>query len=205
MTIAIDKRTYAAIYRLLNRVSPIDGDCGRLCGSACCRAGDDEAAAKGQSLGIYLLPGEDALFTKNEGWIEWGWSRADDSDFPDSWEGLSVYFIKCGGVDACHREIRPLQCRFFPLAPHLTRDGRLWMILYPDKGLPYSCPLIKNKTPLSRDFVKASYTVWNRLMRDPLIYDLVKYDSSYRSRSKLVFIYPDAGRWAQGVPGAAPP
>ncbi len=32
----IPTRTYKAMYRLLDRVSPIDGDCGRLCGSICC-------------------------------------------------------------------------------------------------------------------------------------------------------------------------
>ena len=32
----ISQRTYRAMYRLLDRVSPIDGDCGRLCGSICC-------------------------------------------------------------------------------------------------------------------------------------------------------------------------
>lgn len=32
----IRKRTYRAIYRLLDRVSPVDYDCGTLCGAACC-------------------------------------------------------------------------------------------------------------------------------------------------------------------------
>jgi hypothetical protein len=182
----ISVRAYAAIYRLLNRVSPVDGDCGLLCGSVCCRAEDEDRT---QNLGIYLLPGEDALFTKDEDWLEWDFSRAEDSDFPDSWNGI-VYFIKCEGPDTCRRETRPLQCRFFPLAPHLTKEGQLNMILYPDNALPYRCPLIKNKIPLSQDFIKASYTVWRRLIDDPLIRDLVEYDSAYRRKSKLTFIYP---------------
>ena len=32
----ISKTTYEAIYRLLDRVSPVDYDCGTLCGGACC-------------------------------------------------------------------------------------------------------------------------------------------------------------------------
>ena len=45
-------RTYRAIYRLLDRVSPVPFDCGQICGAACCTAAelDDE-------LGILLLPG----------------------------------------------------------------------------------------------------------------------------------------------------
>ena len=32
----ITKREYQAIYRLLNRVSPLDQDCGLRCGAVCC-------------------------------------------------------------------------------------------------------------------------------------------------------------------------
>ena len=33
---------------------------------------------------------------------------------------------------------------------------------------------------LNRDFVKATYTVWKHLLRDPLIFDLVEMDSRLR-------------------------
>ena len=36
MKSTITKTTYQAIYRLLDRVSPVDFDCGILCGAACC-------------------------------------------------------------------------------------------------------------------------------------------------------------------------
>ena len=42
---------------MLDSVCPIDGDCGRLCGAACCTAGDTD----GEELGIYLYPGEEKL------------------------------------------------------------------------------------------------------------------------------------------------
>ena len=48
------KRTYRAIYRLLDRVSPVPFDCGTICGAACCNA-----AAEDESLGMMLLPGEE--------------------------------------------------------------------------------------------------------------------------------------------------
>jgi hypothetical protein len=188
MKSSIRKRTFAAAYRLLDRTSPIGGDCGRLCGSACCCVGEEDAAAQGFNLGIYLLPGEDKLFTKrDDALFEWSASKAEDGDFPDSWRG-DVYFIRCKTPPRCRRDMRPLQCRFFPLTPHLLSDGSLKLILFPMEHLPYSCPLISQRYPLSEAFIRASYTVWRRLLRDPLIRDLVAYDSKDRDASALVFV-----------------
>ena len=79
----IKKRTWRAIYRLLDHVSPIDGDCGKLCGAACCTCGDESA----EDLGIYLYPGEDAIHSRKSDWLEWTVEDAEDYDFPDSWIG----------------------------------------------------------------------------------------------------------------------
>lgn len=75
--------------------------------------------------------------------------------------------------------MRPLQCRTFPLTPHLTEDGIL-LLIYNDEELPYICPLIENNAELNSDFVRATYTVWAHLLRDPFIYDLVEMDSKAR-------------------------
>jgi hypothetical protein len=83
--------------------------------------------------------------------------------------------------------MRPLQCRFFPLAPHLDKDGTLRLILLPTE-LPYVCPLIKDKVSLEPAFIKANHTVWKRLIQDPLIYDLVKMDSESRADTSLTYI-----------------
>ena len=178
MKSTIKKSTYKAIYRLLDTVSPVDYDCGLLCGAVCCTYGESEAAAEDFDMGIYLLPGEEKLFTMKEDWINWSAEYAEDYDFPDSWFG-KVYFIRCNTPPVCHRSMRPLQCRFFPLAPHLNLDGELELILSPLE-LPYSCPLIRDKMKLNDSFIKATYTVWKHLIRDPLIYDLVRMDSDDR-------------------------
>jgi hypothetical protein len=189
MKSSIRRSVFAAVYRLLDRVSPIEEDCGLLCGSACCCAGEEDAAAQGFHLGIYLLPGEEKLFAKRDALFEWSSSKAEDGDFPASWRG-DVYFIRCKTPPVCKRDMRPLQCRFFPLTPHLCADGTLRMILFPMEHLPYDCPLISEKYPLSERFVRASYTVWKRLIRDPLIRDLVEYDSRERDEAELVFLTP---------------
>ncbi len=176
MKSSIRKSTYKAIYRLLDRVSPIKTDCGLLCDSACCRNTEG-------NMGIYLLPGEEKLFSRKEAWLRWDVENAEDYEFPDSWHG-KIYFLTCLGPAYCHRKERPLQCRFFPLAPHITRDGKLVMIIFPLK-LPYECPLIQNKTDLEPSFVKAVHTVWARLVQDPLIRDLVLHDSNDRDDTSL--------------------
>lgn len=183
MRSTIRKRTYLAIYRLLDRVSPIDGDCGLLCGSACCmggHAGDPGSGddSNGNPVGIYLLPGEEKVHSKHDEWLDWAEDDADDYDFPDSWTG-KVYFINCKTPPYCPREKRPLQCRTFPLTPHLDENDELSLV-YNDLELPYACPLIYEAIPLNDDFVKATLTVWKHLVRDPLIYDLVKMDSLER-------------------------
>lgn len=58
----LDKRAYTKIYQLLDRATPLKEDCGKLCQKACCHQ-------ENQELGMYLLPGEEALFTRKEDWL----------------------------------------------------------------------------------------------------------------------------------------
>ncbi|MEE0741719.1 MAG: hypothetical protein ACLRWH_11940 [Emergencia sp.] len=169
----IKKRTYQSIYRLLDKVSPVPYDCGSLCGAICCNCGNDD-----EDLGIYLLPGEDKVHDRDADWLTWSSESAEDYDFPESWTG-KVYFVRCKTPPHCPREKRPMQCRTFPLTPHIDDDGELSLVLN-DTELPYRCPLIEDAMALSPDFIKATYTCWKHLIRDPLIYDLVKADSEYR-------------------------
>ncbi|MBQ1483968.1 MAG: YkgJ family cysteine cluster protein [Eubacterium sp.] len=174
----LTKAEYEEIYAALNRVSPLDTDCGELCGACCCTA--EEA---GREMGIYLLPGEDKVHDRNDGWLTWTAEDAEDYDFPESWKG-KVYFVRCGGPETCRREIRPMQCRTFPLQPHITGDGELMMV-YNDLELPYRCPLIDEEIPLNDVFVSATREAWAKLITDPLIYDLVRADSEEREEAVL--------------------
>ena len=191
----ITKREYEAIYRLLDKVSPLEYDCGKLCGAACCtterngeRAGCSAAAGEDagseweeSDMGIYLLPGEDKIHDRNDSWLTWSAEEAEDYDFPESWHG-KVYFVKCAGPEHCKRELRPIQCRTFPLVPYITEDGEL-MLIYNDMELPYRCPLIDDEMALDERFYRATFTAWSRLIEDPLIYDLVRMDSEAREES----------------------
>ena len=200
MKSTITKTTYRAIYKLLDLVSPVDFDCGILCGAACClcdyepedieyTAAGDENADK--YMGLMLLPGEEKVFDKSDDeWISWGSLLAEDYDYPESWHGR-VPFIQCRTVPLCRREKRPIQCRTFPLSPHIDEDGILHMIICADE-LPYECPLITDFVRLNDDFIKATYTCWKHLLRDSKILDLVMMDSEDRTYEEkpLVYLYP---------------
>ncbi len=166
--ISLSKQEYEKIYNLLD-TNPIDGDCGKLCGSACCKTNDN-------NMGIYLLPNEKSLFTGEEKWLTWEEHNARDFDFPSSWQG-KVYFINCKGT--CPREKRPIQCRTFPLAPHIDSKNKLHVI-WETLELPYECPLIKNKVKLKSTFIEKTFLAWKFLIKNKLIKDLVVFDSNKR-------------------------
>ena len=194
MKSSITKNTFKAIYRLLDRVSPLDQDCGQLCGAACCTCGSktDPADFNAENdFGIYLLPGDEKMFSRKEDWLDWEKNHAEDYEFPDSWHG-TVYFLHCKTAPCCPRENRPLQCRFFPLAPHLDENDVLHMV-YQGGDLPYKCPLVSRKISLNEDFIRATFTVWKHLIHDPLLYDLVVMDSDLRIEDRgdeIEYLYP---------------
>jgi len=186
------KQDFEEIYRLWENVSPIDGDCGSLCSAACCRADglypdeiknpeyvqDVLEEDEKDDLGIYLLPGEELVHDKSDEWLTWFKSNAEDVDFPESWTG-EVYFVKCKGPDSCKRQLRPIQCRTYPVAPYITEKGELKLILNTDI-LPYKCPLVHQRFKLNQDFLDATYSAWKRLILDKRVYDLVEDDSRFR-------------------------
>jgi len=171
----LTKKDYSYLYKLTAHVTPLKTDCGLLCRQACCQPN------KQDTLGIYLFPGEESMFTGNEDWLVWESQDPRKQFFPASWPA-PVYFVKC--TRACPRELRPLSCRFFPLAPHLLRNGQLLLILE-DMPLPYNCPLIKRKTPLRRDFIQAVAESWQLMVGDERIRDLVEEDSRDREALSL--------------------
>ena len=141
MKTAITKKQYEEIYELLNSVEILDFDCGTLCGAACCtHEGTEE-------MGIYLLPGEEAVHEDDHDWLDFRIEKAEEHYMPESWSD-EVHFVRCKTPPFCPREKRPIQCRTFPLAPHIDSDGELTLI-YNDMELPYKCPLIEEAIPLN--------------------------------------------------------
>ena len=117
-----------SVYEIIGELTPLAGDCGALCGAACCQPDAD-----GQG-GIRLFPGEAALL-KDRDWVK----------------TLEPILI-CDGH--CERTARPLGCRIFPLSPARGRDGR-WSVRLEARARAM-CPLISSGLQgLNPDFVRA--------------------------------------------------
>lgn len=113
---------------LLETVTPLRADCGELCGKACC------ASLQGETTGMLLFPGEEALYADKPGW-----------------RVLEHRLVVCPG--RCLREERPLSCRLFPLLPLLRESGvRVAM----DARARAVCPLYAQGVhALSEDLIEA--------------------------------------------------
>ena len=106
--------------KLLEKVTPLKGDCGRFCGAACCQS---DETGKG---GMLLFPGEKALYEEKTDWMELQ-------------ETSAGTLLTCQGT--CPRDKRPLACRIFPLAP-AERNGKLEIEL--DVRAWPVCPLMES-------------------------------------------------------------
>lgn len=178
----ITKKHIEKIHEILNRVSPVNYDCGKLCGEICCVYDDEDYP--NDELIIYLLPEEEKLY-ENSKTFELKHFTINEIKYPHSWKN-GVYTVKCLNPPRCEREIRPIQCRTFPLIPHIDKNNHFYLI-FDDSQYPYECPLIKNNFELNEDFINETYKVWRFLLKNKLVYDLVDMDSRKRENKKIKY------------------
>ena len=150
-------------------MAPVSFDCGMFCGASCC----DYEGPGDLGLGIYLLPGEEGINPT---------LHPDDTYDLD---GEIFTFVKCDGTETCIRELRPIQCRTYPLVPHIKADGEL-ILIYNDSELPYGCPLVDQRARLNIEFVEETTKVWGELIKDPGIRKYVETYSVLRDDDTLV-------------------
>lgn len=155
---------YEKLYRLLENVTPLTEDCGRLCGSKCCTEWES-------GVGVYLLPGEEQLL-RDRAWCEVVELPPEEHPFP----GVESYLMLCRGD--CPRPQRPLFCRTFPLAAIL--EGDEIKMVFDDDGLMV-CPLIKlgEVEQLNPEFISQVETVWKELL---LVEPVRAYVENYTAR-----------------------
>ena len=133
--------TVLAAREMLDALTPLKTDCGRLCQGACCRG--DEAT------GMLLFPGEEALY---EGCA---FARVVPTDF--SLGGTPAQLLVCDG--RCDRKNRPLACRLFPLFLKFREDQP--PVLRMDARARAVCPLtdygMKALDPAFRQAARRAY------------------------------------------------
>ena len=175
----MEKELIRKIYDELNQVNPVDFDCGKLCNEICCVYDDEDY--QNDDLAIYLLPGEEQIIKEDEN-FEIIHYDAKELKYPFSWK-KGVYLLKCKNPPKCNRSYRPIQCRTFPLIPHITKDNEFHLI-FDESEYPYECPLIHDNIELNKDFIETTYKSWKMLIEDPLIYDLISMDSRKKDNKK---------------------
>ena len=171
------KRTIQKIYQRLDEVTPVDFDCGKLCGEVCCVYDADETHT--EELVLYLLPGEELMYEDSPD-FELYYMDSAEIRYPHSWKD-NIYLVKCKNPPRCDRSIRPIQCRTFPLVPHISKNGEYHLVL-DETEFPYECPIIRDHIKLNEDFINVTYEIWKMLISNPLVYDLVDMDSKDRDR-----------------------
>ena len=136
--------------KLLENITPLKTDCGRVCGGACCRS------LEGDMTGMLLFPGEE--------------------DFYEDAEGFSMQpvpgglLLTCSGT--CDRALRPLACRMFPLLPLVREEGIRVAV---DARSRAVCPLSRHgKDGLDSAFVQAVQQVGELLVQDPVQADFLR-------------------------------
>lgn len=167
------------IYERLDKVSPVDFDCGKLCGEICCVY--DKNDSNTEEVAIYLIPCEELMYEEIDS-FELYYIDSKDIKYPHSWKN-KIYLVKCINPPRCDRKIRPIQCRTFPLIPHISKNGEFHLIL-DENEFPYKCSIVNNNIKLNENFIKETYNVWKLLINNPLIYDLIDMDSRSRDNRK---------------------
>lgn len=149
---------YPAVYALLEDVTPLEEDCGRLCGHRCCQSPGDEAV-----YGMRLFPGEADGRRRQE--LE----RTEGFSFPTD------RLLVCRGH--CHRPARPLSCRIFPLFPHMDDSGRIRAVYDPRAWR--LCPLVRyhDRVRLRPAFVRRVRKIGRLLAADPACREFLREQS----------------------------
>lgn len=133
---------------LLETLTPLKSDCGRVCGGACCEGSAED--------GMLLFPGEEALYA--------GLTRYTLKPLDKQLGGEPLTLFVCDGT--CARDERPLACRLFPLIARFDAQGALSMRI--DPRARAVCPLCSSGVSgLSREFVDAARAACETLMEDP--------------------------------------
>lgn len=136
-----------AARELLDHLTPLKTDCGRLCGAACCQ-GDE-------NTGMLLFPEEETLYE--------GCAFADVLPLDYSLGGMQAHLLVCRG--RCEREMRPLACRLFPLFLKFKEDGVTKLRI--DMRAKAVCPLTDyGIRSLDPDFKQAARKAYDLLLED---------------------------------------
>lgn len=160
-------KLYALVKRaneIIGDATPIPADCGKLCDAACC---------KGDETGMLLFPGEAARLANVEGF------KISRIKYMDG----RAWLLICDGT--CDRDTRPLSCRIFPLAPHVSEDNKVTAI--PDPRARRMCPLATGEH-LDKRFTKRVGKAFDLLSQEPKMLGFMRRISTELDELQRFFV-----------------
>ncbi len=131
-------------------------------------------------MGMILLPGEERRYFSRLDWAEL--VSVEQVYTPETvrqrFGSQNMYLLRCQG--SCPREERPLACRVFPLAPILTAQGVIRLVL-DDDGIEV-CPLVQHRRLhcLTNSFVRRVRFAFQTLVQDEQIREWTARESERR-------------------------
>ena len=168
------KEIYEKAYEYMGE-DVIDGNCGDLCDCHCCRNHHET----GEAMGIYFLPFEYEVMQKENNIIEHEKTEYHTSEEYLFTEKIDyLVYSYCNGLNGCNRELRPIQCRSYPFAPHLDNDGVLSLVV--EKEQEHDCPLMSMRDQWRPEFIIGIYKGWQELLRIKEVELIIKDDSEVR-------------------------
>ena len=157
---------YLQLYKMFDSHTPLPVDCGKLCDGACC---------KGDASGMFLFPGESAVYRLLE--PEGFRIEMSDLTYKDGEKERQTPIIFCEGK--CDRYVRPLACRIFPLTPILNDRNQIEIIT--DPRAKSICPLAKTLHMYEYDdaFVSSVKKAFVLLAKNKHVYAFLKKYTEY--------------------------
>lgn len=146
--------TLLRAYNVLENVTPLKYDCGKLCGSLCCR----NNAENGETLGMWLLPYERELLEticSGDSKTKYTFATAEDG----------TPTVSCNGK--CRRQYRPFACRIYPFYAQIdVAENKIRVLKDPRAAL--SCPIAKINSHIrpTVEFIACVKKAVRELMKD---------------------------------------
>lgn len=167
------REIYEKVYTMLDKTTPLLTDCGELCNRACC-------ASTEENLGMYLFPGEEEMYTDEHTWLS-----IEKSSFAYG-NGKTAYLAICD--EHCLRDLRPLACRIFPLAPYIDQSKSLIIKVDP-RAVPM-CPLSRESSShkLDVNFINTVANAFRLLIKDSEIKSFILEQSRLMDEQEEFFL-----------------
>lgn len=135
---------------MLERVTPLTYDCGKLCAGKCCKGDSD--------TGMWLFPYEEAILRD-----------VDVFEIKDCEGNFGYKMLVCHGE--CDRKTRPLACRIYPYFPMITDEG--FDTRADIRGIT-NCPILFNNIKTDYAFIRQVRKIARLFDRDETLKDYIK-------------------------------